>query len=129
MLFAVTTRMRRPFAALDELRHQDACLQGLAKTDGIGDEDSLARLGERLLRRNELVRQGVHGGLVADMNPRISRRCGAQQTLDKQVRFCCSCRGVGNETGSHWIDRRDCVQIIKERGRHVPYQSGDAGTA
>ena len=64
-------------AALDEFRHQDASLQGLAKTDGVGDENSLARLGERLLCRNELVRQGVHGGLVADMNLRISRRGGA----------------------------------------------------
>ena len=63
-------------AALDEFRHQDASLQGLAKTDSVGDENSLARLGERLLRRNELVRQGVHGGLVADMNPRIGRRSG-----------------------------------------------------
>ena len=63
-------------AALDEFRHQDASLQGLAKADGVSDEDALARLGERLLRRNELVRQGVHGSLVADMNPRIGRRSG-----------------------------------------------------
>ena len=64
------------FAAFDEFRHQDTGLQGLAKTDGVSDENSLARLGERLLRRNELVWQGVHGSLVADMNPRIGRRSG-----------------------------------------------------
>ena len=63
-------------AALDEFRHQNAGFQGLAKADGVSDENALARLGERFLRRNELVRQGVHGCLVADMNPRIGRRSG-----------------------------------------------------
>ena len=64
------------FVTFDELRHQDSGFQGLAKADGVSDENSLTRLGERLLRRNELVRQGVHGSLVADMNPRIGRRSG-----------------------------------------------------
>lgn len=77
MLFRCYHENTATFAALDELRHQDSGFQGLAKADGVSDENSLTRLGERLLRRNKLVWQGVHSGLVADMNLRISRRGGA----------------------------------------------------
>ena len=61
------------FTTLDELRHQYAGLQGLAEANRVGNENTLTRLGKRFLGRNKLIRQRIHGGLIADVNLVVGR--------------------------------------------------------
>ena len=53
-------------AAIDQFAEQDAHLDGLAKANGVGHQNTLPRLFERQQRGIELVRQVVDGRAVAD---------------------------------------------------------------
>ena len=53
-------------AAVDQFAEQDAHLDGFAEANGVGHQNTLARLFEGQQRRIELVGQVVDGGAVAD---------------------------------------------------------------
>jgi hypothetical protein len=78
---------------LDELSGQNAGLHGLSQAHRIGNQDTAARLSQRLQGGLQLVGFEIHYGAMAEVNLRIVRHGAAALALEVEQ------YGVEHRTG------------------------------
>ena len=98
-------------AALDHLGEEDATLDGFPEADGVGDEESLAGLGQCQQRRIKLVGQDVHGSAVAEVEGRSFRCGGADLRLQDKAGLGVILADIGDGLGVPRIDDGDLAGI------------------
>ncbi len=115
-----------PAPPLDELAEEDARLERLPEPDGVGDEDPLPRLLERLDRGVELVGHGVHGGPVPYVEVRVGGRRLPKEALDVEPRGPVRARRVRHERGLGRVEHLDvALEVGEEDGLLVADQLGE----
>ena len=103
--------------ALDEFCRQNAGFKSFAEANGVGNENPLPRLLERLQRRIELIRGIVHHSTVAEIDIGIVGRAAPQIRLKIQeggveMRAC-----IGNKFRLRWIENRNLAFELGEKLR------------
>ena len=114
------------FAAQDELAHEDAGFERLAKADNVGDEDAQAQLAERERRRRQLVRQGIHRCMVADVDGRVCRDALPPLAFEVEERPPVRGRRIDRQLHGGGIDGPRFVERREEDGAAVFHEKRHA---
>ena len=86
---------------------QDPRFEGLPKSHGVGDQDALAGLAERLAGGVQLVGDEIHGGGVADVDPFVARHCLAELAFHEEQAVGEAGRAVGNQDSAGGVEHLD----------------------
>lgn len=114
---------QNPLAAApaDQLTDEDATGQGFPKAHSIGDQNTLAGLLQCLDSGIELVRNQVHGGLVADIEIFIRGRRLPKQAFHVEQGFLVGTRCVIDQLGVRRVQDFDVlVDLVQKNGILVP---------
>ncbi len=118
-------------APADQLRQDQADLEGLAQADGVGDQEAGAEPGEGLVHGPVLVVERVEELIVRHGQPGLGHRHrgAADQGLEVEAGRAELGRRVGDEDRLLRLQRLDPVEVGEERGLGVTDQGRHADAA
>ena len=103
-------------AAPDELREQDADLDGLAEADAVRHQDAGTELAQGLCGRVPLVGAAPHGGAVADDEAVVGGRRAAEQGFEVEAGLPVAVAVVADELGVLCLEDLHVVELGEEQG-------------
>jgi hypothetical protein len=116
-----------PAPALDQLGGENARLERLSQTDGIGNQDPLARLLEGLQRGIELIGHEIHDRAMAQMDLVIVGCAAAKLRFEIQESAVEMRTGVRHKLGRGRVENEDfLLKLRQELGSTAAHQVGNA---